>query len=193
MAVAPFLLAGCTVNEFEITDKSVTPGSEITWVGKPTKLSGSGELAIGKRLPILELVNSKMETVKLENNGKVKIITSIPSIDTPVCDFQAHKLGETTELKPEVEKILVSMDLPYAQRRFVEQTKLKGLSFYSDYRGLNFAKASGLQIDRNGLLARAVIVVDKEGVVRHLQIVPEITQMPNMEAAFKKANELVGG
>lgn len=180
------------MNEFEVTDKSVTPGSEITWVGAPTKLSAAGELAVGKKFPALELVNSKMETVKIENTGKVKIIASIPSIDTPVCDLQAHKLGETKELRPEIERIMVSMDLPYAQRRFCEKASLKGVDFYSDYRGLNFAKATGLQIDRNGLLARAVIVLDKEGVVRHLQVVPEITQMPNMEAAFKKANELAG-
>ena len=122
--------------------------------------------------------------------GHVKVINTIPSIDTPVCDRQTHVLGETKSLDPSIERVTISLDLPYAVRRFVEETKLDNINFYSDYRGNEFAHSSGLQIQRNGLLARAVMVVDQNGIVRHLQVVPEITQMPDMDKAFAVANQL---
>jgi thiol peroxidase len=100
-------------------------------------------------------------------------------------------LGESKALDPRIERITISLDLPYAQRRFVEESHLGNIVFYSDYRENNFAKSSGLQIMRNGLLARSVIVIDRNGIVRHLQIVPEIRQMPDMEKAFAVANQLV--
>ena len=176
---------------FEVTALSVAPGEPITWLGEKTVLSGSGMLQIGAKFPEVHLIDNKMQSVAFNAIGQVSIISSIPSIDTPVCDQQAHILSEDKTLSPQIARVIISLDLPYAQRRFAEQTKLTNIDFYSDYREQQFAKSTGLQIQRNGLLARSVIVVDSEGIIRHRQVVPEITQMPDMKKAFTIANQLI--
>jgi thiol peroxidase len=173
-----------------VTVQTVAPRSEITWVGKPSKLAGEGALRVGAKLPEASLVSLKMEPAVLGGTGRVRVIDTLPSLDTPVCDRQTHILGESTSLDPKIERITVSADLPYAQRRFADESKLQGITYLSDYRGGAFGRATGLQLERNGLLTRAVIVVDGEGVVRHLQIVPEILQLPDMAKAFAVANKL---
>jgi thioredoxin-dependent peroxiredoxin len=184
-------MAACqtTSDAIEVTSQSVEPRSSITWLGTKTSLVGAQALRVGARLPEVVLTSLKMEDVTLVAGHSVKVINTIPSIDTPVCDLQTHILSDVA-LAPGIERISISLDLPYAQRRFVEATDIHNISFYSDYRGQAFAQASGLKIERNGLLARSVIVVDQDGIVRHLQVVPEITQMPDMERAFTVANEL---
>lgn len=180
-----------TKEEFEVTDKTVAPATSITWVGHETALVGDGQLRVGEKFPEVVLTNLKMEAWTIGNAGQVRVIDVIPSIDTPVCEQQTHILSENKQLHPGVERVTISADLPYAQRRFMEEAKLNNVNFYSDYREGQFAKVSGLQIKRNGLLARAVIVLDQQGVIRHLQIVPEITNMPDMAKAFSVANQLV--
>jgi thiol peroxidase len=178
--------------EFVVTRESVAPASRIDWVGQRTELEGDGELRVGAPLPAIELTNAKMAPEVLASPGKVQVIDTLPSLDTPVCNHQTHVLAETLALDPRVRRVTVSADLPYAQRRFATDAGITGVDFLSDYRAGAFARAAGLRIARNGLLARAVIVVDRDGIVRHLQIVPEITQMPDMEKAFSVANFLVG-
>lgn len=131
-----------------------------------------------------------MKPAALGTPGKVRVVVTLPSVDTPVCDVQTHQLGETPALAPDVERIAVSADLPYAMRRFKDESGLQRVTFLSDYREHAFAKAVGLQLARNGLLARSVIVLDEAGVVRHLQVVPEIIQLPDMAKAFEVANSL---
>lgn len=179
-----------TKEDFAVTAKSVGPGTGITWLGSPTTLMGTEKLRVGEKWPNVHMTNLKMESAQVAVPGRVMVINTIPSIDTPVCDRQTHILGETKALDLSIERATISLDLPYAQRRFVEETNLKNISFFSDYRDNTFSHSSGLQIQRNGLLARAVIVVDANGVIRHLQVVPEITLMPDMEKAFAVANEL---
>ncbi|MGZ3657837.1 MAG: redoxin family protein [Bdellovibrionota bacterium] len=192
--ICAFTLSGCfygKAEEFQTSTGSTAPGSHIDWLGHDTRLLGDSKaLALGEPLPASMLVNEKMRPEVLGGNGKVRLISVVPSLDTEVCDRQTHILSETKKLSPEVERITVSRDLPYAQGRFAEKSKLENLRYLSDYKGGEFGHKMGLEIERNGLLARALIVVDKAGIVRHLQVVPLIYALPDMEKAIGVANEL---
>lgn len=125
---------------------------------------------------------------------KVLIISVVPSIDTKVCEEQTHYLGEHgTNLPAAIERITISRDTPFAQKRFSEAAKLLNVTFLSDYRDGSFGKATGLLIDDSMLLARSVIVVDQKGIVRYIQVVPELSHLPDLEAAFLKAESLLSG
>lgn len=193
LAILSFALtSACTTPEsFRVATDSVQAGSSITWLGVPTKLGPISTLKVGAALPTLTLTDLKMMPFVLAANGKVRLISVVPSLDTPVCDVQTHKLSEAVTLDANIERLTVSMDLPYAQGRFTEEAKLENITYLSDYRGRSFGQATGLIIERNGLLARALIVVDGQGIVQHLQIVPEILTLPDLTIAITKANGLV--
>jgi thiol peroxidase len=187
------LLAGCSRGEeFETSVTSAKPAGSIDWLGHETKLLGNGEgLREGTALIPFSLVNDHMKPELLVTPGKVTLISVVPSLDTEVCDRQTHLLSEGHGLNAAVERITVSRDLPYAQGRFAEKAGLKNLKFLSDYKTGEFGRGTGLEIERNGLLARALIVVDKAGVVRHLQVTPKIYALPDLEKAIGVANGLV--
>jgi thioredoxin-dependent peroxiredoxin len=90
-----------------------------------------------------------------------------------------------------VQMLTVSVDTPFAQGRFAKEAKISNVTFLSDYRGGDFGKANGLLVKDPHILARSVMVVDKDNVIRYLQVTPEIAQLPDMEAAFQAANALV--
>lgn len=186
-------LAGCSrPAEFETATASAQPGTHIDWLGHDTRLLGDGNgLRVGASLPAISLVNERMKDEPLGANGHVRLISVVPSLDTEVCDRQTHDLSETKTLKAGVERITVSRDLPYAQGRFAEKDKLANLRFLSDYRSGEFGKKTGLEIERNGLLARALIVVDGAGVVRYLQVTPKIYALPDLRKAIEAANALI--
>jgi thiol peroxidase len=116
----------------------------------------------------------------------------VPSLDTPVCEQQTHYLSERNKgLDKMVELITVSVDTPFAQKRFAGEAKIDNVTFLSDYRGGEFGKAYGLFLSGPHILARAIIVVDKTNTVRYLQITPELTQLPDMEEAFRFARSLI--
>jgi thiol peroxidase len=122
----------------------------------------------------------------------VRIISLVPSLDTKVCEQQMHYLSEKNKgLDKMVELITVSVDTPFAQKRFAEEAKISNVTFLSDYRGADFGKAHGLFLKDPHLLARAVMVVDKHNIIRYLQITPELAQLPDMEAAFQFARTLI--
>jgi thiol peroxidase len=125
--------------------------------------------------------------------GKVLFLSIVPSIDTPVCEVQTHYLGEEGDKLPKsVERITISRDTPFAQKRFAEEAKLMDIRYLSDYKRGEFARSTGLLIEGFELLGRAVILVDKNGIVRYIQVVPELTELPDMEAAFAEAVLLAG-
>jgi thiol peroxidase len=122
----------------------------------------------------------------------VRIINIVPSLDTPTCDAQTHELAEKDPaLAQNVDMVTVSMDLPFAQARWARAAKVKGMTFLSDYQKAEFGMNNGLLIQPLRLLARAVIVTDKEGIVRYLQVVPEVTELPDMQAAMDVAKGLL--
>jgi len=119
-------------------------------------------------------------------------LSLVPSIDTKVCEAQTHLLGEEGDrISSEVLRITISRDTPFAQKRFAAEAKLTDIKFLSDYKEGVFGRSLGLLMDGPRLLARSVILVDRQGIVRHIQVVPEVSNLPDMEKAFDIVNELV--
>jgi len=189
-----FLLYGCAINRanIPIDNNSVQPGTTVTMGGQSLKLMGK-PIAVGDSLPSVDLVDAMtMKPVDLAKmKGSILFLSIVPSVDTPVCEAQTHYLGEKgNKLAPEIIRITISRDTPFAQKRFAKEAKLEHIQFLSDYKEGAFGRATGLLMDGLMLLARSVIIVDREGKVRYIQVVPEITHLPDMEQAFQKAGEL---
>jgi len=189
-----FLLTACAtgVPEIPIDSRSIEPGSEVLRGKETFKLLGE-PLAVGNELPSVELYNRNMQLVDLASlKGDVLLISVVPSLDTQVCERQTHILVEEAEGLPKtVKRITISRDLPFAQSRFV--SLLPGGSdiyYFSDYAEANFGRSTGLLIDKIFLLARAVIVVDRQGIVRHLQVVPTVSHLPDLKKGMEIATQL---
>jgi thiol peroxidase len=133
-----------------------------------------------------------MQDVDLsKEKGSVLFLSIVPSVDTRVCEAQSHYLGEEgSRLPPDVKRITISRDTPFAQKRFAQEAKLTQIQFLSDYKQGDFGKSVGLLMDGSMLLSRSVVLVDRKGIVRYIQVVPDITHLPDMEKAFQKAAEL---
>ena len=147
----------------------------------------------GKPLPSVEVVDAmSMKDVDLsKERGSILLLSIVPSLDTPVCEEQTHYLGEKGDRLPgSVKRIVISRDTPFAQKRFAKEAKLTDLQYLSDYKQGDFGRSTGLLTEGLMLLARSVIIVDKEGTVRYIQVVPEMAHLPDMEKAFEKAIEL---
>jgi thiol peroxidase len=196
------LLAGCTskeTNEVQAdlpVDKgtvSAGAGSSVTMKGGALPLAGKGVVEVGKPLPAAMVSSNALQPVNMaDTGGKVRIISVVPSVDTPTCDAQTHELSEENDgLDEQVELITISMDLPFAQSRFAKEAKISNVTFLSDYNKREFGDNNGLMIAPLGLLARAVIVTDKDNIVRYLQVVPEVTALPDMQAAMDAARKLI--
>jgi len=164
----------------------------VTMKGNPVTLLGT-EVKTGQRAPDAELVANDLSMVKLSSfAGKVLIITSVPSLDTRVCDLETRRFNtEAAGLGDDVVVLAVSMDLPFAQARWCGAAGVKNVRTLSDHREAAFGKAYGVLIKDLRLLARAVFVVDKKGVVRYQELVKDITAEPDYEAALKAARELL--
>jgi thiol peroxidase len=167
-------------------------GQAVTFKGNPLPLSGKG-LKVGEPMPSATLTGGSLAPVNIaDGKGKVRILNVVPSLDTPVCDAQTHELVEKDPaLASSVELVTISMDLPFAQARWGKAAKAKNMTFLSDYKSADFGNNTGLLIAPLHLLARTVIVVDKDGIVRYLQVVPEITELPDMAAAMEAAKGLL--
>ena len=189
------LLLGCgqTRPDIPVDEGSVEPGSTVARKGKPFKLLGT-PIAVGDTLPSVQLRDATtMEKVDLSTlRGSILFLSIVPSLDTPVCDAQTHYLGEEGDKLPQqIKRITISRDTPFAQKRFAKEAKLTDLQYLSDHGEAAFGRSTGLLIDDLMLLSRSVILVDKEGTVRYIQVVPDFTHLPDMEKAFEKAEELV--
>ena len=169
-------------------------GNKVLFKGNPLTLTGSG-VKIGDVLRDVKVTQNDLSLVKIaetKGSGKVRIISVVPSLDTPVCEQQTHILSERNKgLDKMVELITVSVDTPFAQKRFAGEAKIANVTFLSDYRGGEFGKTHGLFLEGPHILTRAVMVVDKTNTIRYLQITPEIAQLPDMEEAFQFARRLV--
>jgi thiol peroxidase len=189
-----FLALGCATTQPKIPMDlaSSQPGTQVTFRGKPVNLLGS-PISVGKFLPSVELVDPMtMNSVDLsKERGSVLLLSIVPSLDTPVCEAQTHYLREKGEVLPtNVKRIVISRDTPFAQKRFAKEAKLTNLQYLSDYKQGDFARATGILTEGLMLFARSVIIVDGKGIVRYIQVVPEMTHLPDMDKAFEKAIEL---
>lgn len=189
-----FFVFGCATTQpkIPVDMASAQPGGQVNFKGKPIKLLGS-PIMVGKLLPSVELVDAMtMNNMDLsKERGTVLLLSIVPSLDTPVCEEQTHYLAEKgNALPPSVKRIVISRDTPFAQKRFAKEAKLTNLQYLSDYKQGDFALSTGLLTEGLMLFARSVIIVDKQGIVRYIQVVPEMTHLPDMEKAFQEAMKL---
>ena len=188
------LLTACATKQSNIIidSNSVFPGTQVAKKGVNLPLTGTA-IKIGERLPETELVDTKtMNAIDLNDyRGSVLFLSIVPSIDTKVCEAQTHYLGEEGDALPAtIKRITISRDTPFAQVRFAKEAKLEDIHYLSDYKEGAFGRSTGLLIDGPRLLARSIVLVDKQGIVRYIQVVPDITHLPDMDKAFAKAIEL---
>ena len=177
-----------------LTSAGLSWGGEIQTItlrGKPLTLMGE-KSQVGKTLPTVRLPDLGLNMIDLQSfKGKVTILSVVPSLDTPTCDKQTHILSEENKgLDKTVNLITISRDLPFAQKRFAKEAKINNIKFLSDYRDAEFGKLTGLLIEENRLLARAVFVLDQNGIIRYLEIVSELAKLPDMEKAMEFARSL---
>ncbi|HUT30490.1 MAG TPA: thiol peroxidase [Sedimentisphaerales bacterium] len=164
----------------------------ITMKGNPLTLLGD-EVKVGDAAPDFEVAANDMSVVKGASfRGKVCIICSVPSLDTPVCDTETRRFNEEAgQLGNQVTVLTISMDLPFAQKRWCGAAGIKNVQTLSDHREASFGAAFGVLIKELRLLARAVFVVDKAGVIRYIQLVGELSKEPDYDAALKAAKDLL--
>jgi thiol peroxidase len=188
--------SGFSYKNMPVADGSAVAGegNKVLFKGNPLALAGNG-VRVGDTLRDVKVAQNDLSLVNIAETkgaGKVRIISVVPSLDTPVCEQQTHLLSERNKgLDKVVELITVSVDTPFAQKRFAEEAKIANVTFLSDYRGGEFGKTHGLFLEGPHLLTRAVMVVDKANTIRYLQITPELTQLPDMEEALQFARRLL--
>ena len=164
----------------------------ITMHGDPLTLLGP-EVKVGDTAADFEVLANDLSPVKLSDyKGKVVIISSVPSLDTPVCDVQTRRFNtEATGLSGDVVVLTISTDLPFAQGRWCGSAGVENVVTLSDHRDTSFGSSFGVLIQGLRLLARAVFVIDKDGIVRYVQIVDELTNEPDYEPAIEAAKQLL--
>ncbi len=164
----------------------------ITFKGGPLTLVGN-EAVVGQEAADFEVLGNDLTPVKLSSfRGKVCVISSVPSLDTQVCDVQTRRFNEEAgRLGDDVVVLTISMDLPFAQGRWCGAAGVDNVVTLSDHRDGAFGEAFGLLIKELRLLARAVYVLDKDGVIIYSQVVPEVTDEPDYDAALAAVSELV--
>ncbi len=167
----------------------------ITFKGSPLTLVGK-QVQPGDKAPDFTArkgLTPDSEYTLASDAGKTRILNIVPSLDTPVCDLQSRRFNqEAAGLGEDAVIVTISMDLPPAQARWCAAAGAENLTMASDYYDRSFAQAYGLWIEELGLLARAVIIIDPDDIVRYVQLVPEVVEEPNYEAALVAAREVIG-
>lgn len=165
----------------------------VTFKGTPLTLVGD-EIREGQKAPDFTVLDNTLAEVRLADlKGKVKLISVTPSLDTPVCDAQARKFNsEAAELGEGVEVLNISMDLPFASKRFCSTAGVENVRTCSDHRDASFGTAYGVLVKELRLLARAVFVIGTDDVVKYAEVVPEMTSEVDFNRAIEAARSLVG-
>lgn len=157
-----------------------------TLKGNPLELVGP-ELKAGDPAPDFELVGSDLKPVTLGAGGTVRIFSVVPSLDTPVCDAQTKRFNDEIAKLDGVEVITVSMDLPFAQSRWCGAFGVDKVKMLSDHKTASFGTAYGTLIAPLRIESRAIFVVGKDNVLKHVEYVAEVADHPNYEAALDAA------
>lgn len=162
------------------------PGA-TTLRGNPLTLLGP-ELKAGDPAPAFEAVDNSLQPVTLEKTtGKVRIFSVVPSLDTPVCDAQTKRFNEAAAQLPEIDIYTVSMDLPFAQKRWCGAFGVDRVKMLSDHKSGSFGENYGTLIKELRIESRAIFVVDKDNTIRHAEYVKEVADHPNYETALAAA------
>ena len=189
-------LAALQAKAKEKLGKMITPEKErtglVTFKGNPMTLVGE-EVKVGDRAPNFQAVDNAMQPMTLESfAGKVKIISSVPSLDTPVCDMETRRFNEEAgKLPDKVAVLTISMDLPFAQKRWCAAAGVEKVKTFSDYQNRSFGCAYGVLIKELKLLARTVFLVDEQDVVRYVEMVPEIAKEPDYDRVLNAVKALI--
>ncbi|NVO00836.1 MAG: thiol peroxidase [Geobacteraceae bacterium] len=157
----------------------------ITFKGNPFTLLGP-EIKIGGKAPEFTVVDNGLAPVTLASySGKIKVISAVPSLDTPVCDTETRRFNqEAAGLPDSVAVLTISLDLPFAQKRWCGAAGIDKVITLSDYQDRSFASAYGILIKELKLLARAIFIIDANDTVRYIQVVPEVTNEPDYAAVM---------
>jgi len=164
----------------------------ITFKGTPLVLAGR-ILTIGKTAPDFKAASQDLKEKSLADfKGRIKIINSFPSLDTPVCDLQVKEFNKRAAgLSADIVILGISKDLPFAQKRFCDNFDIKNVTILSDYRTSSFGISYGILIRELNLLARAAFIIDKNDVLRYVQIAPEITSTLDYEDILKNLEDII--
>jgi thiol peroxidase len=165
---------------------------KITMRGNPLTLVGK-ELKVGDQAPDFRVLDNDLSPVQFASyRGKICVISSVPSLDTPVCDMETRRFNdEAGKLGSDVVILTISMDLPFAQKRWCGAAGVDKVITLSDHLDASFGEAYGVLIKELRLLARAVFVVDQEGIVQYIQLVKEVANEPDYEAVLDAVGKLV--
>ena len=163
----------------------------VTMRGNPLTLLGE-EVKVGAKAPDATVLDNDLAPIEISSfRGKVCIVCSVPSLDTPVCDVEARRFNEEAEkLGGDVVVLVISTDLPFAQKRWCAAAGISAVQTLSDHRDVSFGTAYGVLIKELRLLARAVFVIDKDGTVQYVETVKEIAEEPDYDAALAAAGKL---
>ncbi len=163
----------------------------VTFKGNPLTLVGN-EVKVGDSAPDFVAMANDLSPVSLYSyKGKPIIISSVPSLDTPICDMSTRRFNEEAiNHGNDIAILTVSMDLPFAQARWCGAAGVKNVVTLSDYKDASFGMQYGLLIKELRLLARAVFVIDKNGKIQYLELVPEIAQEPNYDSALEALKKI---
>ncbi len=164
----------------------------VTMGGKPLELSES-KVKVGDRAPDFTALDNSLGEFKLSSSkGKVRVLLAVTSLDTSICDIETRRFNEeAANLGEQVQILTISMDLPFAQKRWCAAAGIERVKTLSDHKDAAFGLAYGMLIPSIRLLARAVFVVDGDDVIRYMQVVPEIAQEPDYEAVLLAVKELI--
>jgi thiol peroxidase len=163
----------------------------IAMKGNPLTLVGD-EIKVGQQAPDFTVVANDLTQNNFSNwRGKNIVISAVPSLDTPVCDKETRRFNEeAAKFADDVVVLTISMDLPFAQKRWCGAAHVEHVITLSDYQQADFGTKYGLLIKGLRLLARAVIVVDKKGIIQYIQLVPEVTEEPDYEPVLQAVKKL---
>jgi thiol peroxidase len=162
----------------------------ITIFGNPLTLVGTAVKA-GDKAPDFKLLDNDLKPVSLADyKGKKLILSAVPSLDTPTCDIETRRFNAEAAKLPDINVLTISMDLPFAQKRWCGAAGIDKVVTLSDHRDASFGLAYGVLIKELRLLARSVFLVDSAGIVRYVQLVSETTHEPNYDAILEAASKL---
>ena len=164
---------------------------DITFGGNKVNLEGK-EIKVGDLAPSFKAVKRNLSDFNSDDlKGKIVVYSVAPSIDTPVCALQATTFNEeATKLSDDVKIVTVTVDLPFAQERFCSVKGIKNADIVSDYKYKEFGKKFGFMIEELQLLARGVVIVDRDGKVAYVEYVPEVTHDVNFDKALEEVKKL---
>ncbi|MBU1007055.1 MAG: thiol peroxidase [Candidatus Omnitrophica bacterium] len=164
----------------------------ITMKGSGLTLLGD-EVKPGARAANFTCLDKDLKEASLDDlKGKVKLIASVPSLDTPVCDTEIKRFNdEAAKLSDGLVTVFISMDLPFAQKRFCQDNNIKRIKTFSDHRTADFGMKYGVLIKEMRLLARAIFIIDKDDILRYVQLVPELSSPPDYDKALAALKDVI--